>query len=103
MESDMNALTKILAPLALVATAATAQAGIVNIDYPSDVIAQHSAVASTTSAAAASGGVALNLIHSESAALDAQDGKATQRTRAEVQKEAQSTGWSRSYNYGDVQ
>jgi len=97
----MNALTKILAPLALVATAATAQAGIVNIDYPSDVIAQNRPVAAATSGAAASGGVALNLLHSEAAPTDPAASQASARTRDEVRKEAQSTGWSRSYNYND--
>ena len=103
MEPEMNALIKVLAPLALVASAATAHAGIVNIDYPADVIAQNRAVTSTTAGAAVASGVALNLLHSEAAVADATGAKATPRTRDEVRKEAQSTGWSRSYNYGAEQ
>ena len=96
----MKALTKILAPIALAAAAASAQAGVFEIDYPAGVAGQNRAVAVDASAAAVAGSSALQLIHSEAAFNGTADTNATQRTREEVRKEARSAGWSRGYNHG---
>ena len=96
----MNALTKILAPIALVAAAASAQAGVLETDYPANVTAQNRAVAVDTSAAAVAGSTALQLLHSEAAFNGTAATNAAPRGRDEVRKEARSAGWSHGYNHG---
>ncbi len=80
----MNTIVKLLAPAVLSLAALSANAGVTEIDYPSDVIQSRVSMTAETGAASVAVGSALNLTHSESAVRDVPAADFVAPTREEV-------------------